>query len=213
MGSTLIVLLAMLGLVAIGFYRMAGQIKVKANNLEFACEYLSKFRRLCSRYVDEKVLDDECYQWLTGRGDRMQTQLAGQGMMHYRPAFASNSVYLPVVLNTVPKFRTGDIDVVLASTCDDCLVRNIGTLEHELEELKAGLLNPFICLREGVRFILSLPVYLLNWFGIISQGNTNSAIESKAFKFISGFVALIGFISSVIGIFTGWEPFLQIFQR
>ena len=65
--------------------------------------------------------------------------------------------------------------------------------------------NPFICFREGIRFIIGLPALILYWSGIISTRTIGAARASSVFKFISSVITLIGLISSIITILIGWN--------
>lgn len=75
---------------------------------------------------------------------------------------------------------------------------------------RKGIFNPFICFREGVRFILGLPVLVLYWSGFVSTRTISAARVSSVFKFISGVITLIGLISSIITILLGWNEASEI---
>ena len=70
--------------------------------------------------------------------------------------------------------------------------------------------NPFICFREGIRFIIGLPALILYWSGIISTRTIGAARASSVFKFISSVITLIGLISSIITILIGWNEASEI---
>ena len=101
----------------------------------------------------------------------------------------------------------------LIGTCNDALQRHVGNLDRELDTERKGIFNPFICFREGVRFILGLPVLILYWSGFISTRTISAARVSSVFKFISGVITLIGLISSIITILLGWNEVSDIIVR
>jgi len=96
---------------------------------------------------------------------------------------------------------------------DDILLTYIGYLEKNSEELTKELKNPFVWFREGVRFIVTFPIYLMHWSGLIRY-NTYSSISNNIFvKFISFIVGIIAFISSIVTIVTGYTAFTEIIHN
>jgi hypothetical protein len=64
-------------------------------------------------------------------------------------------------------------------------------------------------LREGIRVIVGFPVYFLYWTNLI-QYSSYSKIKSNIIMKIIGFlVGTIGFISAIVTIITGYEPFVE----
>jgi hypothetical protein len=47
-------------------------------------------------------------------------------------------------------------------------------------------------------------------FGIISDGTYFKITTNGIFKFFAGIAALIGFVSGIVGLITGWDAFLII---
>ena len=84
-------------------------------------------------------------------------------------------------------------------------------MDRELNEKRKGIFNPFICFREGIRFIIGLPVLILYWSGILSAKTIGVASGSLVFKVIASIITLIGLISSIITILLGWNEALEIF--
>ena len=101
----------------------------------------------------------------------------------------------------------------LIGACNDALHRHIGNLDRELDTERKGLYNPFICFREGIRFIIGLPPLLLFWCGIISKNKIYAVKGSFPFKLVSSVITLIGFISSIITILLGWNEVSDIIVK
>ena len=59
-----------------------------------------------------------------------------------------------------------------AQDCDDMFIRHLGTLKEAEKSIRKNLVNPFSCFSAGIKFIVSLPILLLHWFGFISDETT-----------------------------------------
>ena len=97
--------------------------------------------------------------------------------------------------------------------CEDALKRHIGNLERAMELEKKNLYNPITCLGEGIRWIVYLPVDILNWLGILSANRGEKIKANIIFRVISNVIVFIGLISSIFTIILGWDDFLLILNR
>lgn len=66
---------------------------------------------------------------------------------------------------------------------------------------------------EGIRWIVGLPVDVLQWAGLYSTGRSRKIKASVIFKAISNFIVFIGLISSIVTIVLGWDEFLEIINN
>lgn len=73
-----------------------------------------------------------------------------------------------------------------------------------------GVVNPFSCFSDGIKFIVSLPILLLHWFGFISDETTRRAKHNWIIKLLNIIVTLVGFIGGLMSIVMGWNEFWQI---
>lgn len=89
---------------------------------------------------------------------------------------------------------------------NDCIGKYLGYVETETKKLLWSLINPFIWIRDGIRVIVRLPIYLLYWTGIIEYSNYIKMETSIITKIID----VLGFVGTVITIVTGYEPFVNI---
>jgi hypothetical protein len=87
----------------------------------------------------------------------------------------------------------------------ETLGRYFGLSADLIRERQRELRNPLVWFREGVRALLLWPVQLLESLGLGSGSRTASLARSSAFQTISGAVAVISFVASVIEILLGWE--------
>jgi len=86
-------------------------------------------------------------------------------------------------------------------------------LEENQKSIQRELRNPIIWFREGIRQILSVPVFFLNWFGIISSRTLNSVKDSLIFKVVSGLIAFVTLVSGVVTIIVGYEDTLKFILK
>lgn len=172
----------------------------------FTEEYRDKYNRLVKKYFSTYnrldragQLDGKAYAWLTMKINEMQFMMGNLGKVDYRPAFQNN--YLrdyKVVLNTMPKFRNDSITESEASFVDDCLLKYLGELDKGIEIFHSKYHNPIDCFQYGFRKILSFPIELLGWLGIISNSSVKKALGSQVFNVVKGLLWLAGAVVAVV---------------
>ena len=184
---------------------------IKKSN--FASEYLRRFQLFKNSYDTD--FDGETYYWLTNRVSKIQSYLGIFGViMEYQPPF-SNYIHrnYQIIINTLPEMRNRTGDSSMINACEDALIRYIGYLDDAIENSINQLMNPFKWLRKGVQSIISLPFFILYWLGLISSSYVEKIINNPIFKLISGFITLIGFISSIVTIILGWEAIVNLIRN
>jgi hypothetical protein len=183
---------------------------------DFASEFMERLRS----YLESSGKDTEAYGWLIHRSNKMQIQLGPEGVLAaYKPPFANFQYQnYPVVLNLLPELRRALEDNILSGQhyshqygmlLQETLIRHGGSLHDRAETLARSLKNPLAWLREGVRAMVALPLSVLAWVGLLSEATVGRITGSKIFRVLSGFAAIIGFVSAVMGIALGWEAFVQ----
>ena len=208
------------GVVAIGAVGVVRLLVVRsrvAGNLSYIIEFRQRLEHLMGSQ------DRNVYDWLTMNANRMQAQLGGGGIMTFRPPFANYVVHnYPVVLNVLAELRKCFSDSLLArgdlpnqyhALLDDALLRHEGTLRELHRRNSLSLRNPLKWLPVGASWVLALPVWLLESFGLVSHSVASRIESSRTFRLISSVAALLAFVSAVVGLVTGWEPFLAILRR
>lgn len=207
----------MVGVLIIGFvhhYKIAKTIK---EQVDFLNEYRSKFVKMGNKFIEsgyQRTLDHNLYHWFTRNVTTAQTVVGRFGVAGYMAPFqAYKPTNYQYLVNTLPKFRERHSNQSELTNFEDVLVRALGFYEDLYSDANKNLKNPFKWLQFGVRFLIGLPVRLLSWFGIIPEKWVSIFTSNWAFKTISGLIALIGFISSIIGLITGWKEFLAIVRK
>lgn len=96
---------------------------------------------------------------------------------------------------------------------DDCLISHIGALENSEESINSKIKNPTIWFREGIRFLVLLPISLIYWSALIKYRTYNRLAENFFIKIVTMLVGLIGLVSSVITIVSGHESLIEIYTK
>lgn len=216
--TTTIIIFSILTIFIIGFVQVYNRHSRVIKKIEFVDEYRNKFLDFASKYFKTHsrsgYFDGELYVWLTKNVSKIQNFVGSFGIISYKPAFQYHVISnYPIIINTVPKFREGQVESFDVISVDDCLLRYIGYLEEYQNDTQRNLRNPIIWFREGFRELLSIPIFILNWFGIISNRTLNSIKDSLIYKVFSGIIALITLISGIVTIAVGHEQTLKLINK
>lgn len=200
-----------------GLISLLADIRECGLRLSFALEFNEKLRR----YIESRGDDGESYGWLIHRSNKMQNHMGGAGVFaSFKPPYA-NYAYsnYPIILNMVPALRrtfgddylaTSQIAQSYAGSLLETTVRHIGNIEDRREALVSKIKNPLVWFATGVQLALSIPVRMLGWFGVMGNSIVATITSSLLFKSVAALVGIIGFASSVVGLVTGWDPFISL---
>lgn len=201
------------GVALIGFVRLLKGFLEMGRKHDFAVEYFDKL----DDYIDKRGDDAETYAWLIKRSNRMQKQISSEPLFSARRADAeTHHKNAPVIINMLPELRgalhegilaRGSVAVQYGSSLLRELLRHIGAIEDIRKEQTVCLSNPFVWLREGVRFIFELPARLLSWVGIMSEESVRKVIRGAMVRTFSVFFTTVGLIGAVIVVSLGWPHF------
>jgi hypothetical protein len=218
---TTLIILGILTVFIIGFVQVYNRHSRVVKKIDFAGEYRKKFVEFANKYFQtydrynrSGDFDGELYIWLTMNVSKIQSNLGTFGVMDYIAPFQTYRVSnYQIVINTIPKFRDGTVKDFDVNSVDDCLLRYIGYLEEYSQDTQKNLRNPIVWFREGFREVLSIPIFILNWFGIISNRTVNSIKDSLIYKVIAGLIALVTLVSGLVTIVVGYDQTLEFVNR
>jgi len=214
---TTLIILGILIVFIIGLFQVYKRHSTVVKKIDFASEYRNKFIEFTKIHRSENFEDDkygELYIWLTMNVNKIQNMVGTFGKMAYHPSFQNYIIQdYQIIINTIPKFRQRQIEEFDVLSVDDCLLRYIGYLQDYTKETQKNLKNPFIWFREGFREILSIPIFILNWFGIISNQAVNSIKDSLIYKIISGLIALVTLLSGIATLILGFDELKEFINR
>jgi hypothetical protein len=209
-----ILVFALALVLSLGLFGLIRGKTLVSEEIVFSEEFMHKLKA----YVESSGRDYESYAWLTHRSSKMQKILGAYGVYpSYRPPY-EDLLFLeyPVILNMLPKLREtleddvlsrGDLAHQYAVSLQETILRYVGVLEDKESEFFKSIRNPVVWFREGIRIIAALPLSILEWLGALSDRTVSSLISSKAFRFLTAFISLVGFVSAVMGIVLGWNQF------
>jgi hypothetical protein len=182
-------------------------------DLNFLTDYRNKFVEMANNYYENKSFDNNLYHELIENSNKAQRLLGATGIITYKPPY-SNLMYsnYPIALNTIPMFKTGKIEIFDITSTDDTFLRKIGILKERQESLNnADNLKTWFQI--GSQAVLSFPLSLLSFFGIVTTNKLEIITTSSLFKIINGIVWLLALLSTIITIFTGWDAFKNILTQ
>ena len=190
--------------------------KFRRNNdkLDFISKYRNKFIELTNTYFKTRKINDEKYIWLTKNVNQVQRDIGKIGLMDYIAPFQTYQVSnYQIVINTIPKFRDGSIKDFDVNSTDDALLRYIGVLEERIEFNKKELFNPIIWFRKGFQEIMSIPLFILYWFGIFTKQRVDNIMESTIYKIFMGIGALLTIAASIVTVIQGKAKTLEFINN
>lgn len=191
--------------------------------LNFTSDYINKFREFGNELYSNHF-NQTNYEWLKMKSFKMQSLSGDFGVARtYKPTGAN--YYLKgyqIIINGLTEVKNiyqrmsgtyGGLNFewqMLQESLgmiDDTLLSYIGFLENKSEQKLKAIRNPVTWFREGIQFIVTLPISLIYWSGIINYRAYNKVNNNVFVKLISLAVGIIAFISSIITIVTGYVPF------
>jgi hypothetical protein len=214
----LIIALLLISIFVIGFLRIRKNRLNIIDKLNFLNEFRNKYIQIANMVKlsygglmdDPSNIDKKIYHWLILNSSRAQTEVGHFGIGEISmPARGIISNY-QFITNVIPKFREASIQRTEITSVDDILLRCIGYYQNEPDELLTELKNPLKWFQNGLRYILSFPIELLYSFGMVTSNFAYNTKNNIIYKFITGFLALIGILSGIIGLITGWDQFVGI---
>lgn len=217
--DTAIILIVAISFILIGLFNIIFDLRRINKKHTFSLDYLEKY----SNYIKSDGSDEESYEWLTLKAEKMQDQLGSAGIMNYKmPGSMTFIPNYPIVINLLPEIRRElSSDYIISkdnfnftiNTLRESILRYIGLLEDLREDILRKLKNPLVWFREGVKMILLLPLSILNQFGLFSNKFYYNLKKSLFFKITSSFIALTAFVSSIFTIALGWEKFYDMIKN
>lgn len=210
---TVFIIVGILIVFVVGFIDVYKRHSRIVEKIDFAGEYRNKFVELANKYFQDYdrfsrsgTLDNELYVWLTLNVSKMQSNVGTFGVMSYKPAFQNYMINnYQIIINTLPKFREGQVQNFDVGSVDDCLLRYIGYLEDYKKETEKNVKNPIVWFREGFKEIISIPLFILSSFGIFSRRTVDSIMDSVIFKILAGLIALVTLVSGLVTIVVGYD--------
>ena len=218
---------ALIILLIIGFIKILFSITTIIDRINYQVEYQTKYREYIDTLFSEKE-DIELYQWLTINIPRMQSEMGSYGAIPTLIEGNYKYTNLQVLSNLIPYIRSQSYEIFSdlipqsfmqrnlsekVRLIDDALLRYHGYLLEKERLLKQKLKNPFSWLKEGVQTFVTFPISLMYWTGLIKYTWYLRISDNFFVKLLNFIVIIIGLVSSIITIVTGYDPFIGFLTR
>jgi hypothetical protein len=206
-------ILILIGLMTLGCFSILRKQKILIAKHSFADEYLNKFDKLSNQTPNQGMLGNQLYVWLTKNVDKMQQMLGVAGMVHYKPPaewYVINDY--EILINTLAQISNGTAEGDDIDFCSNLILRLVGALEERKKIINKNLQNPVMWFFEGVRVIITSPLYFLHSFGLLGSSTAEKLSESLFMRFVSGIIAIVGFLASIVQIFQGWDDVVKVLK-
>lgn len=221
MSTRITALIIVISIAILGFILKCIKVKEIKKRLEGTIVYRNKFIDMMNELSQSGKLNMERYLDLVHDVDKMQVELGTDGVLAQMIDPIRGLTYnnYQVLINFFPELRQTASDFWLlekriisqAGICDDAFIRHCGNLERTLEGIQSAIYNPFSCFAYGIREVVSLPVYVLHWCGIISKQRSEKLTHGWIGKLIQNLIVFIGLMGSLATIILGWDQLKNIF--
>ncbi len=195
-----LVLLLLLGLV---------DTIVELRSLSSRLEFVTEFQRRWMNFFMRGATGE--YQWLAESQTRMTAELGPADRITYRAPFSQYAVSnYPMLTNTLAQARGGrgvhpdDVNFV-----DHLVISRGGVLKERFTAVASRIKNPFYLVGRGLRFVVSLPLSVLAWSGLLAASAADRARASLLFRLIQFLVACALLLAALVTIVVGWDAFVK----
>lgn len=216
-----VILLIIIG----GTVKITDVNKIYKDNL-FLIEYFKKYTEYLNEFISrdfsvflkndaEKNLDmeGELFAFLMGKAGKAQNTLGSNGYLsNYQHGNMILSRY-QLLINTIPNLRFPDMYGRDFEMLRNMIHMTITENEGRLEKYRTEIKNPFSLLREGINFLVTSPIRILYWSGVMEYGTFNKLTNNWLLSFINGFIILVGFFGSIITILLGWDDTISLVTK
>ncbi|MCU5002915.1 hypothetical protein OCD70_22910 [Bacillus tropicus] len=206
-----------IGLILIGFIKQALQLRRLVKDINFLRQYRQNYVKYCNDFLGKNIHSEEegkLFFKLISDAPKAQRLLLSSGLIDYKPAGAGYYVRnYPVLTNTIQLLRDPFLTKEEVNMLNNIIIMQDSLYNELFEEIKREVVNPFVLLREGVQFFVTLPISLMYWTGLIEYSTLNKVSNYFIVKLLNFLIIIIGFLSAIVTLVTGWEPFIKIANK
>jgi hypothetical protein len=196
--------------IALVILAVVGLVDLLAHGLRLAArqKLTADFQQRWVAYAQRLAAED--YVWLTLHEAAMATELGGADLVHYRAPFGMYTIQnLPLLSDTLIKLRTGDAEPEMVQTMDHILLRHLGGIDTARNELAAELKNPLRLVGHGLQTIVSSPLRLAVWSGLLRPVTARKAQASRGFRLVQFLVTVVLLFAAVETSVIGWPALVN----
>ncbi len=203
------VAVGLIALMLLGLIDLRSELGRLSKRLQFTVD----FQRRWVAYFQALQLGQQAaadYTWLAMRQPRMTSELGSADRIDYHPP-GSNYVVsnYPALTNTLVAARSGQgAHPDMVALVDQLLISLGGMLQDRHESLVPKLTQPVYLVGRGLRLVVSFPLLLLWWSGLLPTGGLEGARRSWLFRLIQFLAATILLAAGVVTVVIGWSAFV-----
>jgi hypothetical protein len=218
---TTLIVLTFIFILGLGFFTINKRRLKYIQNSNFAVEYRNNFVDFCNifhktyeKHWSPGTVDNDKYIWLTKNVGKIQDIIGHTGIFdsYITPFQRMHFRNYQIIINTLPKFKEGNIHESDINSVDDCLIRYVGNMEDIIDQVEKKMRNPIIWFKEGFKEILTLPIYILNGFGLIPDNIVSKIKSNLIYNIIIGIGGLAAFSSAIVTIIQGKQQTIEFIQ-
>jgi hypothetical protein len=185
------------------------------------CSAITQYTIILTNYYNSHGINQQEYIQLMKNANIIQCYLGTQGYARVQMPFEHDTPinHYSIIRDGVPQLQaylTTGLNTQasqMANYISGTLYSRIGSYENELSIYKNNIKNPIKLIVTGIQRVILIPMYILSWLGLFSNKTINRIGATFIFKLLSGIVALIGLISSIMTIILGWDDFLRYIYK
>lgn len=201
-------------LVFIGLFRVNNRLK----KLAAKRGRIESFLMDLGSYVESRGKDHQAYLQMLHKSARVQREMGSYGIAKYKPPgshdYMENYQLIVNHLSELERWKhSQDAFLAIAGSMRDGLVLYLGVVDEPEQDLRRKKRNPFQLLREGIAWVLVLPLTVLAFLGLLGEDTVESVSQVGVVRLFAGTVSIVGLLSSLVTIITGWSQFIEIVRK
>jgi len=199
----------LLGLMVVGLIDAIAEVRNLSRRLQFTVEFQRRWGTYFGALQRGQPAEAD-YIWLAQHQTGMTAELGPADRIDYRPPFAGSMIpNYPALTNTLAAARGGrGAHQDMVAFVDHLLISCGGVLQDGLETVIRRMKNPVYLVGRGLRFVLSLPLLLLSWSGLLPAASVKGARDSWIFRLVQFLVAVVVALAAVMTVVIGWSAFV-----
>jgi hypothetical protein len=174
-----------------------------------------------TNYYNSRGVNQQEYFQLMKNAAIIQNYLGAEGYARVQMPFEHNMPieHYSIIRNGIPQLNVYFMNGLtsqanqIANFIAGTLYNIIGSYENELSTYKNSMKNPIKLFLTGIQQTILIPIYILSWIDLFSNKTISKINRLFIFKLLSGMLALIEIISSIMTIILGWDDFSQYIDK
>lgn len=200
------------------------QINKRIKKIRVKRERIHNFLNKLKLYVESGGRDGEAFLQMVHQSALVQRDLGRYGIAMYKPpGFLSYFNNYQLIVNHLSELQrwiqTDDVfsylkpGLAIANSIQEGLIRYLGVIDDYEPNLIKMRRNPLVLLREGVGWLIVLPISVFSFIGLANEDVPDALSQYRIVKFFSRVLTLIGLVGSIVTLVTGWSQFIQIISK